>query len=61
MTDDELIQRLKIWLDDDGNSVAKLASKMGYSSDGTIRMWILRGKIPKWRKADLTKIIGAKK
>lgn len=57
MNNKETIKALKEWLSKEGNSKAKLSTKLGYSSSTTVTMWLLRGSIPEWQIERVKKII----
>jgi len=52
------ISALKRWLKENGNSEAKLASILGYSSSVSISNWISRKRIPRHRLIQVLEIIG---
>lgn len=60
MNEKKLISDLKIWLEKDNNSKAKLAVKLGYKSSAAIQMWLLRDSIPDWQIERVEKIIKSK-
>lgn len=54
------LRELENWLKQPGNSMAKLAAKLGYRSSTTITKWFRRGEIPSYMVASLRKILKKK-
>ncbi len=48
---------IKEWLQKPGNSPARLAGLLGYSTSMTVNQWLIRGRVSKWRVAEVMNLI----
>jgi hypothetical protein len=54
---DELIQRMKKWLEDPKHGAAEMAAKLGYKSSVTVSFWMKQERIPKWQRNNVIRVL----
>jgi hypothetical protein len=47
------LRAIKKWLKKDGNTEALLASRLGYTSSVSIKMWFKRNNVPEYQRTKL--------